>query len=231
MFPVSALILGLQFTASTVARAEGANKFTPAQLKEDFRIARHALEEGHPGLYRLTKKAEMDRVFDQAEKSLDHPMDFYEFYRVMALPIAAIKCGADGKCYQTNDPLTSLQSPSQPGFKGPVYILINGRCFSAGAEFLTEVHFHHRATFIGEESAGAYYGNNSGDVPRITLPNTRLGLFIPLVSGYMSVGGTHDHDPAHGIMPDFPVKYTIADMLAGADKDLPLALELSRKSP
>jgi hypothetical protein len=481
MLPVSAMVLTLQLTASALATAEAA-KFTPAQLKEDLRIARHALEEGHPGLYRLTKKAEMDRAFDEAEKSLDHPMDFYEFYRVMALPVAAIKCGhtdvsidpdvlketeclpwlpfdvtvlegrpyifrdyakagtlagreiqsingvaasriistmlaaesqdgdiqtsrqrvigqhfelnliallglrapynvmlagsgsgrpekvqlaglkhdemvalskrlypqdqgrvpskglrffddgkiallrysffgidideardflkrsfeaiqskrsktlildmrgnlggegeigsllfsylvdqpfkyyddlimnkssgtsysfakytdkhrdlvvppglaelrADGKGHQTNDPLIGLQSPGQPGFKGPLYILINGRCFSSTAEFLTEIHFHHRATFIGEESAGAYYGNNSGDVERITLPNTRLGLFIPFISCYMSVGGTHDHDPAHGIIPDFPVKYTIADMLAGADKDLPLALELSRKSP
>jgi hypothetical protein len=152
-------------------------------------------------------------------------------HRAMFIPPGLAELGPDGRCHQTNDPLRGLQSPSQPGFKGPLYVLINGRCFSSGAEFLTEVHFHHRATFIGEESAGAYYGNNSGDVPRITLPNTRLGLFIPLVSYYMSVGSTHDHDPARGITPDYPVKYTIADLLAGTDKDLPLALELVRKSP
>src|SRR5215470_1743249 len=93
MLPVSAMVLTLQLTSLALVTAEAATEFTPAQLKEDFRIARHALEEGHPGLYRLTKKAEMDRAFDEAEKSLDHPMDFYEFYRVMALPIAAIKCG------------------------------------------------------------------------------------------------------------------------------------------
>jgi hypothetical protein len=70
-----------------------ARKFQPKELKEDCQIARHALEEAHPGIYRYTKKADLDRIFDEVEKSLDHPMDFYEFYRVMALTIAAIKCG------------------------------------------------------------------------------------------------------------------------------------------
>jgi C-terminal processing protease CtpA/Prc len=151
-------------------------------------------------------------------------------HRDLVVPPGLAELRADGKGHQTNDSLTTLQQPGKPGFKGTVYILINGRCFSSGAEFLTEVHFHHRATFIGEESAGAYYGNNSSEVERITLPNTKLGLFIPFVSGYMSVGGTHDHEPARGIIPDFPVKRTIADLLAGVDKDFELALELSRKS-
>jgi hypothetical protein len=66
---------------------------------------------------------------------------------------------------------------------------------------------------------------------RITLPNTKLGIFIPLLAGYMSVAGNHEHDPARGIIPNFPVKYTIADLLAGVDKDSGVALELARKNP
>jgi hypothetical protein len=87
------LAIALVLAAPDSARAQTNTKFEPKQLREDFQIARQSLEEGHPGLYRYTKKAELDRIFDEAEKSLDHPMDFYEFYRVMALPIAAIKCG------------------------------------------------------------------------------------------------------------------------------------------
>ena len=75
-----------------------------------------------------------------------------------------------------------------------------------------------------------FRSNNSGEVPRITLPNTKLGLYIPLISGYMAVGGTHEHDAVRGIIPDFPVKRTIADLLAGVDRDLELALELARKN-
>ena len=146
------------------------------------------------------------------------------------VPQGLAQLRADGKVHQIEDSLLGLQQPSKPTFTGPVYILIDGGCLSTTAEFLTEVHIHHRATFIGEESAGCYYGPSSPTV-RITLPNTKLGIFIPLLAGYMSVAGNHEHDPARGIIPNFPVKYTIADLLAGVDKDSGVALELARKNP
>ncbi|HEX8184001.1 MAG TPA: hypothetical protein VF747_04600, partial [Blastocatellia bacterium] len=68
-------------------------RYEREKLIEDFQIARQALEEGHSGIYRYTKKDELDRRFDQAAKSLDRPMDAFEFYRVLAPVVAAIKCG------------------------------------------------------------------------------------------------------------------------------------------
>jgi hypothetical protein len=108
--------------------------------------------------------------------------------------------------------------------------LVDGGSLSTTSEFPTEADVRHRATFIGEETAGCYYGNNSGTVVRITLRNTKLGVFIPLLSSYMWVDGRHEHDPARGIIPEFPVKHTIADLVAGVDRDLELALQLARKS-
>src|SRR5262249_33058675 len=64
--------------------------------REDFRILRGALEEGHPGIYRYTPKAELDKRFDQAEQALDRPMNVYEFYRLVAPAVAALKCGHTG---------------------------------------------------------------------------------------------------------------------------------------
>src|SRR2546430_7098451 len=91
VLPLSKLAMALLLVTPNLARAESTGKFEPGQLREDFHIARQALEEAHPGLYRYTRKVEMDRIFGEAEKSLNHSMDFYEFYRVMALPVAAIK--------------------------------------------------------------------------------------------------------------------------------------------
>ena len=68
-------------------------RIEPEKLRADFRIAREALEEGHGGIYRYTSKQELDRRFDQAEKSLTKPMSMLEFYRVLAPVVAAIKCG------------------------------------------------------------------------------------------------------------------------------------------
>jgi hypothetical protein len=46
-----------------------------------------------PGLYRFTPKANMDRIFDAAEKRIDRPMDGWEFYRLTAPVVASIHCG------------------------------------------------------------------------------------------------------------------------------------------
>jgi len=93
---LSKLAVAFLLATPSLPGAETTKKFEPHQLQEDFQIARRSLEEGHPGLYRQTKKVELDRIFDETEKSLNHPMDFYEFYRVMAPAIAAIKCGHTG---------------------------------------------------------------------------------------------------------------------------------------
>ena len=46
----------------------------------------------------------------------------------------------------------------------------------------------------------------------------------------MAVGGNHEHEVARGVIPDFPVQRTTAELLAEVDRDLDLALELCRKS-
>ncbi len=135
----------------------------------------------------------------------------------LTIPKGVAELRADGRVHALNHPNLGLQQPSKPTFTGPVYILINGGCFSTTSEFLSQAHFHHRATFIGEESAGGYYGNTSGTVVKLTLPNTKLGIYLPLVSYYVAVSG--NHEAARGVIPDFRVKHTIADLVAGVDKD------------
>ncbi|HEV2501284.1 MAG TPA: S41 family peptidase [Terriglobia bacterium] len=481
LLTLSTVTMALWLTGPCPVSAQTAGKFEPAQLREDFQIARQALEESNSGLYRYTNKAELDRVFDEAEKSFDHPMDFHEFYRVMMPTIAAIKCGhttisippdvreeterlpwlpfdvrvldskpyifrdyvtggvlagkeiqavngvpaarivstmlaatskdgdiqssrereisnnfggnlitllelgspyevvltgsggsktekvqvaglrhqdlirlsktlypqdqpskdfadlkfldggqiayltysqfgtnveqgrafmkcafkaiqskgsralildvrentggegelgellfsylvatpfkyyddiivnkwkgsfsftakytdphrdlnvpegvaeprADGRDHITlaAEPLLGLQQPSKPTFTGRLYVLMNGGSFSTTAEFLSVLDSHHRATFVGEESGGGYYGNTSGSAARIALPNTRLVIYIPAMDGYVAVLG--GHEAARGVIPDFPVKQTITDLVAGVDRDYELALELARNS-
>src|SRR6266568_843556 len=70
-----------------------AQTIEPEKLREDFRILRSALEEGHPGIYRYTPKAELDSVFDATAARIDRPMTALEFYRVLAPVVAALKCG------------------------------------------------------------------------------------------------------------------------------------------
>jgi hypothetical protein len=45
----------------------------------------------------------------------------------------------------------------------------------------------------------------------------------------MWVGGHHEHNAARGVIPEFPVKHTIADLEAGVDRGFELALAQARK--
>ena len=134
---------------------------------------------------------------------------------------------ADGKIHLSGHPNWGINQPSKPTFNGKVYILINGGSFSATSEFSSHAHYLKRATFIGEESAGGYYGNSSGFSPLVKLPNTQVGVVVPIVTYYMAVSGYKA--ASRGIVPDYPVEHTIEDLIAGKDRDLELALQLARK--
>jgi C-terminal processing protease CtpA/Prc len=173
---------------------------------------------------------------------LDQPFKYYDDLVINArqytfqkytdhtepLPANLLQAQPNGKYRMVKHPNWGTQQPSKPSFHGKVLILINGGSFSTTSEFLSHAHFHKRATFIGEESGGGYYGNTSGPSLRLTLPHTKLQVGVPLMTYYMAVSGYEAK--AHGVLPDYPVKYTIEELLAGKDKELALAFELARKS-
>jgi len=119
------------------------------------------------------------------------------------------------------------QKPMQPIFDGQVYVLINGGSFSASGETTSLMHFYKRAVFIGEECGAGYYGNTSGIMPTLTLPQTRIRIRIPMVRYVMDVSG-YDH-PDRGIIPDFPFSRKIGDLLNGSDTELEFVLDLINK--
>lgn len=143
------------------------------------------------------------------------------------IPENRVEKRADGKVHAIGHPNWGIKQPSQPHFGGKVFILIDGGSFSTTSEFLSQAHYHKLATFIGQESGGGYYGNSSGFMPLVTLPNTKLSVRVPLMTYYMAVSGYKK--ASHGVIPDYPVERTIADLIAGRDKDMEVALKLARK--
>ena len=131
----------------------------------------------------------------------------------------------DGRYHATGHPNWGVHQPNQLNFTGRLYVLINGGCFSGCAEFASIAHYHRRAVFIGKESGGGYYGNTSGISPAVTLPNTKLMVFVPLLSYYMAVSGYKAR--TRGVIPNYPVTYTITERMAGGDKEMSLALKLA----
>jgi hypothetical protein len=119
------------------------------------------------------------------------------------------------------------QKPLKPTFLGKVYVLINGRSFSGSGETTSLMHYHKKAVFVGEECGAGYYGNTSGLMPTLTLPQTKLRFRIPMVRYHMAVS-SYDY-PDRGIIPDYPFTRTIQDHLNGKDTEMDFVLDLIDK--
>jgi len=124
-------------------------------------------------------------------------------------------------------PNVGTQQPISPMFKGKVFVLINGRSFSASGETTSPMHYHKKAVFIGEECGAGYYGNNSGFMPTVTLPHTKIRVVIPLIRYTMAVDG---YPADRGIIPEYPVEPTIEDLLQNKDTVMEFAIDLVSKA-
>jgi hypothetical protein len=170
---------------------------------------------------------------------IPEPFDYYRFLEVNSdsfaflehtrmsngdVPRDRLRANERGKFDLLGHPNLGTQQPLQPNFSGEAYILINGASFSATGEFTSVVHHHGRATFVGEECGAGYYGNTSGMMVGVTLPNSGISVRVPLVRYTMAVSG---YEPAdRGLIPEHHVEPTIEDLLAGRDTVLEYTLEL-----
>jgi len=66
--------------------------FQPAAMQQDFNYYRKILEDTHPGLYKHHTKEAMQHLMDSLYNTLDKPLGFYDFYKVIAYLTAEIKC-------------------------------------------------------------------------------------------------------------------------------------------
>jgi len=95
-------------------------------------------------------------------------------------------------------------APQKEVFKGKVFVLIDGRVFSTAAQLCSVLRSQKRATFVGEETGGAYHGNAAGEQVVVTLPASKLKVVIPLLRYEMA---RSDKAAARrGVVPEKPVK-------------------------
>jgi hypothetical protein len=112
---------------------------------------------------------------------------------------------------------TKVQQPKDYAFKGKIYVLINGKSFSASSILSANLQGSKRATFIGEETGGAYNSTVAGLMPRIELPNSHITIKIGLIniSPYFQTKIL-----GHGIYPDHEILPTLQDRLTKTDREL-----------
>jgi len=111
-----------------------------------------------------------------------------------------------------------MQKPQKDSYSGKVYVLINGGSFSVSTEFASVLQSLDRAVFVGEETGGGYYGNNSGFFAVVILPHSKLELGIPLIGFYSKVQPVSY--PNRGIFPDYEVSPSLNGVLNNSDEVL-----------
>lgn len=122
-------------------------------------------------------------------------------------------------------PGVAEQAPAKFPFLGKVFILIDGGTFSTAADFCAVTHQLKRATFIGEETGGGYYGNNSGILARLTLPKSKFQVRLPIYEYWNMVSG--NEDKRRGTLPDHVVETRMVNLLRVVDAQLEFALKLA----
>ena len=123
-----------------------------------------------------------------------------------------------------NNSLTNLQQPKTGNFKGEVLFLIDGLSFSCTADFCAIAKSNDRGKFVGEETGGGYYGNNSGQTIRLELPASRIQIIIPKFRYVNAVKKAKYHN--RGVIPDYQVIPKLKDIQLNKDVQLEYALKL-----
>ncbi len=117
---------------------------------------------------------------------------------------------------------SKLQEFSPLNFKGKIYVLINGNSFSASSILSTHLKANRRATFVGEETGGAYNGTVAGIYKRYNLPNSKVRINM----GMMHIDAPHKIEPdGYGVKADIIMRPTRQDRIDNIDAELNWIIE------
>ncbi|MEL6537714.1 MAG: S41 family peptidase [Bacteroidota bacterium] len=112
----------------------------------------------------------------------------------------------DGRFLRKADFMLVAPPKGEP-YLGKMFVLISGKTYSGGSEFAALLKGNTEAVFVGEETAGGFYGQTSGFSLILTLPHTGTRIKIPLLKFVVNV--EDDKIPmGRGVIPDYPVEPT-----------------------
>ena len=103
-----------------------------------------------------------------------------------------------------------------------LFVIISPVTYSGGSEFSNMVYTNKRATFIGEETGGGYYGNTSGYGVGLPLKYSKLVIDVPSLKFDMNVTGLPF---GRGVIPHHTVIPTIDEYMRGIQAPLAYILE------
>src|SRR5690606_6544223 len=152
-----------------------------------------------------------------AGKSVTHYVLFSPFYAIYS-PIVLLKTkkGKDGKFYYKLEQEYSNKRKDNY-YDGNLFVLTDGLSFSAASIISANLKGTKRATFIGNETGGAYNGTVAGRLPVLTLPNSKLKWRL----GVMNVQPKEQTEEfGHGVRPDITIIPTAEQIINKEDPEM-----------
>jgi hypothetical protein len=119
------------------------------------------------------------------------------------------------------EPLYMPMHPDPNRFKGNLYVLVDGGCLSTTGHLISLIKYHTDARFIGEEPGSTFICNDYSI--RVSLPHTGIEANIPRLTFETAVEGFQQGNP---FPLDYPVQFSIADIVNGIDRCMVLGKEL-----
>jgi len=110
-------------------------------------------------------------------------------------------------------------------FNGQVYVLINGGSFSMSGYVAAKLKHFKKAIFIGEETGGGEKGSNAILFYTLSLPNTKIRVKLP---HYFLNHNVKTSEKGRGIMPDYPIVYSLKDRIEQQDLAIQKVLDLMK---
>lgn len=127
--------------------------------------------------------------------------------------------------WQGKEKVYKIPKPAKEVFKGDIYVLVNGRTYSAGSTLARYLKEYADAIIIGEETGTRYEGFSAGSSAYVTLPNTEVQIGIPRYHTFFPTSKKQVTNN-RGLMPDHPLQYTFEDLLSKKDLHLKKVISL-----
>ncbi len=131
------------------------------------------------------------------------------------------------ECVQCPIP-TATHQPAPNNFNGELFVMVNGKTFSAASSVAAYLHSHYKTVyFIGEETAGGYQSYTAGTQAKLILPATRLQVNIPM-SHYTYATNPPPY-PGKGVIPSYYIMPSVKDMMHNIDTEMNYTLKVIGK--
>ncbi len=113
--------------------------------------------------------------------------------------------------------------PVENMYTGKIYTLTNAASFSAAGFMASALQAHTSSVFIGEEPGGGTNTISAGEYLDLELPHSKNIATLALVAELFN---NPKSQTGRGVIPDYPVRNSIQDMLVGHDRVMDFTLKL-----